>query len=217
MHPLILFHTANTLRNTGGDFPWIVAEQSNPYSSEGMKAIIEAANQTYFLICTSPSLPEPGAYALERMVQVANDTGAVLLYSDYNKRENNTLKTHTLNDYQIGSLRDDFDFGPLILVRTATAKALLKELMPHLQSAAFYDLRLALSRRGPIVHLNERLYTQNETRTSDLETKQFAYVDPKNRNTQLEMEAVCTQHLKAIGAWLPPSTMVPISNRDRFR
>lgn len=231
MHPLILFHTANTLRNTGGDFPWIVAEQSNPYSSEGMKAIIEAANQTYFLICTSPSLPEPGAYALERMVQVANDTGAVLLYSDYNKRENNTLKTHTLNDYQIGSLRDDFDFGPLILVRTATAKALLKELMPHLQSAAFYDLRLALSRRGPIVHLNERLYTQNETRTSDLETKQFAYVDPKNRNTQLEMEAVCTQHLKAIGAWLPPindgpdfeqgsfpveaSVIIPVRNRIR--
>jgi len=209
MHPLTVFHTARATSKTDVNNPWTVAEQSIPFTSEGLKAIIEAADQPYFLLSTSPWLPEPGAYALERMMQVADDTGAVLLYADYYKRENQTLKPHPLNDYQVGSLRDDFDFGPLMLVRTATAKALMHGLTPHLQAAALYDLRLALSRSGPIVHLNEYLYTHDETDTGNQETRQFAYVDPKNRNAQLEMEAVCTQHLKEIGAWLPPTTNCP--------
>lgn len=216
MHPLTVFHTARATSKTDINNPWIVAEQSIPFTSEGLKAIIEAADHPYFLLSTSPWLPEPGAYALERMMQVADDTGAVLLYADYYKRENQTLKPHPLNDYQVGSLRDDFDFGPLMLVRTATAKALMHGLTPHLQAAALYDLRLALSRSGPIVHLNEYLYTHDETNTSNQETRQFAYVDPKNRTVQLEMEAVCTQHLKEIGAWLPPITDCPDFEGDAF-
>lgn len=216
MHPLTVFHTARATSKTDINNPWIVAEQSIPFSSEGLKAIIEAADHPYFLLSTSPWLPEPGAYALERMMQVADDTGAVLLYADYYKRENQTLKPHPLNDYQTGSLRDDFDFGPLMLVRTATAKALMHGLTPHLQAAALYDLRLALSRSGPIIHLNEYLYTHDETNTSNQETRQFAYVDPKNRTVQLEMEAVCTQHLKEIGAWLPPITDCPDFEGDAF-
>ncbi len=216
MHPLTVFHTARATSKTDVNNPWTVAEQSIPFTSEGLKAIIEAADHPYFLLSTSPWLPEPGAYALERMMQVADDTGAVLLYADYYKRENQTLKPHPLNDYQVGSLRDDFDFGPLMLVRTATAKALMHGLTPHLQAAALYDLRLALSRSGPIVHLNEYLYTHDETNTSNQETRQFAYVDPKNRNVQREMEAVCTQHLKETGAWLPPITDCPDFERDAF-
>ncbi|NLE31991.1 MAG: glycosyltransferase family 2 protein [Bacteroidales bacterium] len=231
MHPLTVFHTAEAHQPTGPNVSWSVSEHAHPFSSNGLKAIIEAADQPYFLLCTSPWLPEPGAFALERMVQVAEDTGAVLLYSDYNTQLDNTLRPNPLNDYQSGSLRDDFDFGPLLLIHTATAKALQPRLLSDLQAAALYDFRLTLSRSGPLVHLDERLYTYAEQRIEHQESRQFAYVDPKNREVQQEMEAVCTRHLKEIGAWLPPmadcpdleagvfpveaSVIIPVKNRIR--
>jgi len=203
----------------------------NPYSGEGLARIIESANQAFFLVCTSPQVPIPGPRAIDRMIQVATDTGAGLLYADYLESVDGAITAHPLNDYQEGSLRDDFDFGSLLLIRTEAAKQVLKTLTPSLQAAALYELRLALSVNWPIVHLDERLYTLNTGISTDSETKQFAYVDPKNKAAQVEMETVCTSHLKAVGAWLPPvfeeidltadtfpveaSVIIPVRNRRR--
>lgn len=203
----------------------------NPYTSEGLTPIIESANQTFFLLCTSLQIPVPGPHAIERMIQVATDTGAGMLYADYLETMNGSIAPHPLNDYQEGSLRDDFDFGPLLLIRTEAAKQALVSLTPTLQAGALYDLRLTLSRSWPIVHLDERLYTLSLDKITDLETRQFAYVDPKNRAAQVEMETICSKHLKAVGAWLPPifeeinltagsfpveaSVVIPVRNRCR--
>lgn len=203
----------------------------NPYTGEGLAHIIQSANQPFFLVCTSPRIPVLGPHAIDRMIRVATDTGAGMLYADYLESTDGTITAHPLNDYQEGSLRDDFDFGPLLLLRTEAAKHVLETLTPSLQAAALYELRLAVTRHWPIVHLDERLYTLNTSSSTDSETKQFAYVDPKNRTAQLEMETVCTKHLKAVGAWLPPewenidlktdtfpveaSVIIPVRNRKR--
>lgn len=209
MHTFILFHTANKPSDAGNRHPWHRMIQDNPYGSNELKAIIEAVDRPYFFISTGASIPEPGAYALERMIQVAEDTEAVLLYSDYNKLAGNRPTPVVLNAYQEGSLRDDFDFGPLVLIRTVAAKAVEPFLMPDLQYGALYDFRLALSRVGSLFHLNERLYSYATDQAAHAPESQFAYVDPKNRGVQLEMEAVCSHHLKQIGAWLPSRTACP--------
>ncbi len=213
-------------------FPDITVEsQCNPYSSEGLARIIESAESDYFLLCTAPKLPIPGPHAIDRMIQVATDTEAGLLYADYLESANGSLMPHPLNEYQEGSLRDDFDFGTLLLIRTEAAKLALKTMDSSLQSAALYDLRLNLSRNWPIVHLDEQLYTQEIGRSTNKEANQFAYVDPKNRAVQLEMEAVCTNHLAMESAWLPPecekidlttgnfpveaSVIIPVKNRKK--
>ena len=70
--------------------------------------------------------------------------------------------------------------------------------------AGLYDLRLRVSRLGSLVHINEFLYYDIETDFRKSGEKMFDYVDPKNREVQIEMEKACTSHLKAIGAYLPP-------------
>jgi len=204
---------------------------ADPFSGKGLKVIIDAVKEDYFIIYSKPTLPKPGKFSLERMVQVANDTGSGILYADYTEIKDGMKSPHTLNDYQSGSIRDDFDFGPLLFINTKAAKDSAGNILEQMESAALYDLRLTISRSYPIVHLNEYLYSTEETSSQSSEEKQFAYVDPKNRSVQIEMEEVCTKHLKAIGAWFPPvfenidltigtfpveaSVIIPVRNRSR--
>ncbi len=230
---MTLYHIGQPNQQADSTFSRVTTVESgcNPYSSEGLARIIESAQSDFFLLSTAPKLPIPGPHAVDRMIQVATDTDAGMLFSDYLESTNGNITAHPLNDYQEGSLRDDFDFGTLLLIRTEAAKQALKTLAPSLQTAALYELRLTISINWPIVHLDERLYTQETGRAADQETNQFAYVDPKNRAVQVEMEAVCSTHLKAVGAWLPPvfedidltvenfpveaSVIIPVRNRCR--
>ena len=206
------------------------------HSTEGLRTAARlAGNYDYVLLCTKPVIVEPGYHALERLVQVAWQTGAGLLYADhYDLRADNTRTHHPLIDYQPGSLRDDFDFGALWLVQGNALCGCTNE-MPNYHAAALYHFRLWLSRQdtGKIVHLNEYLYTESEMDTRTSGEKQFDYVDPRNREAQLEMEQACTAHLKAIGAYLAPydyetepslpsdnftvkaSVIIPVRNRAR--
>ncbi len=97
------------------------------------------------------------------------------------------------------------------------------------QFAGLYDLRLKIAENYPIIHVNEYLYSIHKAETISSEEKQFAYVDPKNREVQIEMEMACTQYLKNIGAYLKPqfkevhfsendfnyeaSVIIPVRNR----
>lgn len=173
--------------------------------SRRLQQQILAVRHRYFLLLTDPRVPAAclqwGPTALHRLIQAAEMSRAGLVYADY--REDG--KAHPLIDCQAGSLRDDFDFGKIVLIHTPTARAVLDSL-PDCRHAAFYALRLALSRKRQILHLRECLYTVVQTAETDHEKAMFAYVDPRNREVQKEMEAVCTGHLRQIGAWLPAET-----------
>ena len=209
--------------------PCVIHTEPNPHSAKSLKETVFGAKEDYFMLFTKPCLPLLGLFALDRMIQVAEDSGAGMVYTDYFELKDGSRKTHPLCDYQTGSIRDDFDFGPLLLIRTDAAKKALQKVNTDYDYAALYDLRLKISQDYPLVHLNEYLYTLEENDLRNSDEKMFAYVDPKNRAVQLEMEQACTEHLKAIGAWLKPvfdkidlnegafpveaSVIIPVRNR----
>ena len=169
-------------------------------SNTGM-SIAENTDADYLLLCTRMASVRWGLYALERFLRTADDTGAVMVYSDHYSLEEGALTKHPAIDYQAGSLRDDFDFGSLWLIKS---QALLDYVAQtdrvDYQYAGLYDLRLYLSRKGEIFHLNEYLYTEAELDTRKSGEKQFDYVNPRNREVQIEMERACTAHLEKVGA-----------------
>ena len=165
-----------------------------------------------------------------RMASVASDTSASMVYGDYSVVSEQNVERHPVIGYGCGSVRDDFDFGPLVLVDIAAARCALAA-MPHYRFAAWYALRLALSRAGEIVRVPEALYVVDRTDTRRSGEKQFDYVNPRNREVQVEMEEAFTAHLHAVGAWLPgrsklidpdegdfaveASVIIPVRNRAR--
>lgn len=159
----------------------------------------------------------------DRMARVAESTGSVMVYADYFESDGEGFTPHPLNDYQLGSVRDDFDFGPLVLIDTATLRR-VAESLPELEHAAWYAARLALSREGKISHIPELLYSASAAAASS----QFDYVNPRNREVQKEMELAFTLHLSQIVALLSPpflefepkgdypveaSVIIPVKNR----
>lgn len=188
-----------------------VAVDGRLLSSATMVNIASAAQSDYVLLLTKPTQMVPGEGALERMVRAASDTHAMMVYADHYEQkvidEKTVVEKHPAIDYQMGSIRDDFDFGSLLLVRTSAMKkwaANAREL--QLQYAGLYDLRLFLSREGTLLHLKEMLYTEEELDTRLSGVKQFDYVNPSNRDVQIEMENVATLHLKAINAMVDTSS-----------
>lgn len=170
-------------------------------SSNTVMSIAENTDADYLLLCTRMTSVRWGLYALERFLRTADDTGAVMVYSDHYSLEEGALTKHPAIDYQAGSLRDDFDFGSLWLIKS---QALLDYVAQtdrvDYQYAGLYDLRLYLSRKGEIFHLNEYLYTEAELDTRKSGEKQFDYVNPRNREVQIEMERACTAHLEKVEA-----------------
>lgn len=200
-------------------------------SSATMRAIAARSTAAYTLIYTKKSTLEPGLFALERMVQLATDSAAGLLYADHYQVQGNEQKMAPVIDYQPGSLRDDFDFGSLLLFNAQALQEAAARMKCNYEQAGLYDLRLKLSQHHPLVHINEYLYSEVEDDTRKSGEKIFDYVDPKNRSRQIEMEAACTEHLKEIGGYLAPtfqeisfsdetfeyeaSVIIPVRNRIR--
>ncbi len=168
-------------------------------------SLIDAADANGFagkwvLLVTKPDI-EYGSNALHRMVQVADNVNAALLYSDYWKIEAGERYPHPVIDYQCGSIRDDFDFGSVMLLNAELVKEFAKTSEARrYEYAGIYAMRLFLSRKGLVFHLDEYLYTENETDLRKSGEKQFDYVDSKNRAVQIEYEAAATHHLGEIGA-----------------
>lgn len=200
-------------------------------STATMKAIAEAATADYVLLYTKYNTLKMGMFAQERMVKLAEDSQADMLYADHYQVVGNVKTNAPVIDYQFGSLRDDFDFGSVILFRTSALKAAASKMTKNYKFAGLYDLRLRLSQAGDIMHINEYLYSDVELDTRKSGEKIFDYVDPRNRDRQIEMEDACTEHLKAIGGYLEPkfdkiefdkgdfeyeaSVIIPVRNRIR--
>ena len=178
----------------------------NPFRTKSLREMSGAATSPYLLLYTKCFDLQLGYYALTRLLAVAEDTNASLVYADHRVQlPTGEVEARPLIDCQLGSVRDDFAFGSLLLLRTEDVRAYFdQERLREYQWAGLYDLRLFLSRRMLPVHVSEMLYTEIETDTRLSGQKQFDYVDPRNRARQIEMERACTRHLKAIGALLAP-------------
>lgn len=192
-----------------------------------IKRIAEAADSDYTIIYTRPTELRWVAFGMERMLQIADDTKAVMVYSDHFNGE----EPAPVIDYQYGSLRDDFDFGGVQMYRTSALKEAVAGMDADYEFAGLYDLRLRASRLGVFVHINEYLYYELDSDKRDSGEKIFDYVNPGNRGVQIEMEKACTEHLKAIGGYLKPvfkdvdlsegdfeyeaSVVIPCKNRVR--
>ena len=202
-------------------------------SSNTIVSIAENTDADYVMICTRHTTIGWGNNTLERFLRVADDTDAVMVYADHYKMVEGKMEKHPVIDYQSGSLRDDFDFGSLWCIKArALADYIAQSDCEEYQFAALYDLRLYLSRVGEIFHLNEFLYSEAELDTRKSGEKQFDYVNPRNREVQIEMEKACTQHLGKVGALIDTtfyrqpdfgeqdfeyeaSVIIPVFNREK--
>ena len=186
-------------------------------STKTLKHIAETAKAPYVLLYTKYDTLQLGYHALDRMLTIAQDYGALMLYSDhYILLPSGERKAMPLTDYQEGSVRDDFQMGSLLLMDTGSLQEYCaqKHLHPY-RYAALYDLRLFLSRKQLPVHISEYLYTEVERDTRLSGQKQFDYVDPRNRARQVELERACTRHLRAINAYLHGGEFDTIKFEDR--
>ena len=180
-----------------------------PLSSSAMMAMAQHADADYVLLVTKTTPLLLGMQALERMLRVASEADAPFVYSDHYSVENGQTVKHPVIDYQKGSIRDDFDFGSLLLIRTDMVRDYARqEHDDNYLYAGLYDLRLFISRRGTLLHLREFLYTEEEFDLRKSGERQFDYVNPRNREVQVEMEKVATRHLKEINALVDTSVYI---------
>ena len=169
-----------------------------------LRRIAAESEAPYTLIYTKSTDLRFGLFALERMLSIAGDSGAAMVYADHFNEADGIRREAPVIDYQFGSLRDDFDFGSVLLYRTDALREAVARMDVDYRYAALYDLRLKVSQKGALEHINEYLYYEIETDNRASGEKIFDYVDPKNRGVQLEMEQAVTRHLKDIGGYLAP-------------
>ena len=200
-------------------------------STSAVRRIAQTASAPFTMIYLKTTELSFGRFALERFLSVAEDTSAAMVYSDHFKEMDGERVFAPVIDCQEGSLRDDFDFGSVLIYRTSALKEAVVRMDAEYEYAGLYDLRLKVSQKGGLVHINEYLYYEIETDTRKSGEKLFDYVDPRNRAVQIEMEKACTQHLKDVGGYLEPkfkdvdlsegefeyeaSVVIPCKNRVR--
>jgi GT2 family glycosyltransferase len=204
-----------------------------PLSGRTWNSLLARVSTRYLLYLTRPDV-RPDPRAADRMVQTAAATGAGLVYADYAEIREGTFREHPVIDCQLGSLSDGFDFGPLVLLSVSAARRAIRKYgeIPESRWAGWYDLRLKISTDRGLCHLPECLSLVESIREAGGTGQElFAYVDPRNREVQEEMEAAATAHLKRIGAFLAPefravpqfpdlfpveaSVVIPVRNRVR--
>ena len=196
---------ANNLRSAAA-----VAEALRWFEATG-------ASHLVWLLAPRAELSDIG---LRRLLDAARDSRAAIAYSDYVDRQpDGAISAHPLIDYQPGSLRDDFDFGHVVILSRAAVAGLAGDIEADgvaTQFGGWYELRLRATERGPVVHLPEATYSLSVVTESAAGEAHFQYVDPRNREYQIEMERIATAHLKRIGAWLPTPAARPVDDNTKF-
>ena len=198
---------------------YISLESNGLPSTQELLEIAQKTTAEFVLLNLKPTVVEMGDGAVPRLLRAAEETDAAMVYSDYLAVKKGETERHPVIDYQEGSLRDDFDFGQVVLIRADLLKDWAKEVAAdenrQFKFAAWYDLRLFLSRRGLLFHLNETLYTTVEEDTRKSGEKQFDYVNPRNREVQVEMERACTEHLRQLNALIDTISYSDIDFNER--
>jgi len=200
-------------------------------SHKTLDLILDGIRTKYLLLLPEAQQISIEPKIMERFLEAAESTKAGLVYFDFYDQSEQGKTNHSLNDYQLGSVRDDFDFGAMILFSVHAVRKALKKYgpIPEVKFAGLYDLRLKVSIDHSIYHLQEPLYTVIKSDEPLSKDKLFSYVDPQNQAAQKEMETIFTDYLKRIGAYLPPrfkeveqtngpfpveaSVIIPVRNR----
>ena len=206
-----------------------VLKINNLFSSETVDLINKYSQTNLILFLTQDTRINLGQFALERFIDVAEATDAGLVYSDYYEMKNKERNAHPVIDYQSGSIRDDFNFGPLLILRKEALNKAIHDNSISYKFAGFYSFRLNISKYYALVRVPEYLYTTIETDLRKSGEKLFDYVNPRNREVQIDMEKAATEYLKKIGAYLKPkfeqidlnegsfeneaSVIIPVKNR----
>lgn len=205
-----------------------IIDINNDFSSGHIRGIINSITDDIFILkMTNKKITLKNA-VISKHAEIAKKEETGILYFDFQEKTKEKKFNHPLIDYQPGSIRDDFDFGHILLINKNNAIKALNNDSSNYASAGLYNLRLNISIISNIVHINETAYTIENT---DDKTGQFSYVDPKNRKIQMEMEKACTEYLKKTGAYLPPafkeinlnekkfsieaSVIIPVRNREK--
>jgi hypothetical protein len=213
VHQVLWLCQTETISPPGGIQPLRVGSY---FSGAAIRGLLEAWSSDFLLLVLPGSFVEFGARAPERLVQAAEDSEAGIVYADFREQRQTEVVDHPLTDYQLGSLRDNFDFGSVLLLsRRATEAALLNHgpVASELKWGGLYDLRLKISVDSSIWRLPEPLYTRTALDLRASGERVFDYVDPRQRDYQIEMEQVVTAHLRRINAYLEPNfAAVPASN-----
>lgn len=155
----------------------------------------------------------------QRMEEIASDADSTITYCNYREEHNGEITLHPVIDYQFGSVRDDFDFGPLVMINVADALAASEDMAEDEEIApdgGWYELRLNMSVGRTIAAIPEYLYTVSKIDFRKSGEKQHDYVDPRNRYYQIHMERVLTDFLMASGALVHPSTVSPDSSDSLY-
>jgi hypothetical protein len=233
----------NTLRNSivekiilisktdielGQDYTLI---SDNFKSTSTYKKISELVSSEYVALLLNGKPIIPSQFMFERFIKILDNSNSAFVFSDYYEKDGDETRKHPTIEYQPGSLRDDFDFGELVIMRSRYFLDAVKEMESELNYAAFYELRLKISQKGKIFRIPEFLYTINSSSDVGSEENHFSYVDPRNRAAQIEYEKVCTNHLAEINALVGPefktiehdaqyfkyeaSVIIPVKNRVR--
>ena len=204
-----------------------------PMATATILAMEREVTAPYVLLFTKPTPVMMGMHATNRLLRVAADSDAALVYADHHSVEDGKTVKHPVIDYQEGSIRDDFDFGSVMLIQSEMLHKYARQAnLPEYLHAGLYDFRLFVSRHGQLLHLNEYLYTEKELDLRASGEKQFDYVNPRNREVQVEMESAATNHLREVGALVDTtmytdpdfneqtfeceaSVVIPVYNRER--
>lgn len=178
--------------------------------------IAKFSDADFSLIVTREMSVTLGYFAIDRFISAAVDSGSAMVYSDYYDVIDGKNTPHPVIDYQKGSLRDDFNFGSLLLYNAQVLKNATENFNENFEFAGLYQLRLAASIQGDLMHIPEFLYGVAEWDMRASGKKIFDYVDPKNRQVQIEMEKAVTTHLKQIGAYQEPQFKKIAFNQSNF-
>ncbi len=179
-------------------------ELGSMVSSSAIKAIAEKSDTEYSIIIAKEVNISFGYFAIERFEYIASSTNAGIVYSNYSDNIKGKLTKHPVIEYQVGSLRDDFNFGPMLFVKAEALKEAAANFTEDYKHAGIYSMRLSISKNWGIEHIAEFLYSQTQVDTRKSGKKIFDYVDPANRGVQIEMEKAVTKYLKEVGAYLKP-------------
>ena len=200
-------------------------------STKELISIANTATTEWLFLQTEAGEVEFLPQAEKRFIEIAEATGAAMVYSDYYQITEDGKNPITTIEYQRGSLRDDFNFGAVILLNTGILKKITTHTPEDYEFAGLYDIRLKISETSSIFRIAEPLYLLTPVSATEAESRHFAYIDKKNRNVQIDMEKACTAHLKRIGALLTgnpksvnlesesfdceASIIIPVRNRQK--
>lgn len=192
-------------------------------------------HEEYIMVQLDSREIELDPHAFHRLTECASDIDSSLTFCHFRERlADGSVVNHPVIDYQPGSIRDDFDFGPLVLLNKADVLAATEGFTERENTSldgGWYALRLSLSLGRMFAMVPEYLYTATRMDYRKSGQKQHDYVDPRNRNYQEEMEREATFHLRQIGALantdkievdydsaefpVEASVIIPVRNRVR--